>query len=156
MKTTIYASSEERAIFLLYEHLGQMVLIKDKDGKPVKWITKYPPLQHLIKSCKEMKVSLPKSPSMKAVLLAMCRSKHTDLMRYPAKVESLTERALHRELEKLPRAPATKKGATKKDVSKPIDQKEAAINKMEAEQSDRETDKKTTLKKGEIIPPEEY
>lgn len=150
MKTKVYASSEERAVELLYERLGVLVLIKDKKGKPIKYVKKYPSLQQLITGCKEMKVSLPKNPKLYNVLLTMCRAGFTNIQRFPAPkdgIKSLTERALDKALKDLSSVPVARKGNKIVPPDDEIMPPKQELDKMEAEQAKREADKEATKDK---------
>lgn len=130
-----YASSEERAVDILYKRLGKMILIKDKDGKPKEWKTTYPPIADLIANCNKEKVKLPKSPKLHDVLLAMVKAGYNGVQRYPSPdqaIKSLSDRVFEKE---------------QKDLGFPVTQEKAEVNTKEAEQAQREADKEATQEK---------
>lgn len=125
MKKKVYASSEERAADLLYERLGKMELIKDKDGKPKEYVKVYPTKAQLIAVCEKDGVDLPEKPKVKDILLEMARAGYPGIRSYPR--ASLSERIFDKEQEKLGFP------VQDKEKSKPVDEQQAAINKKEAE-----------------------
>ena len=100
METKKYASADEQKADLLYNRLSELVLIKDKEGRPLKWKKVKPPMTQLIESCKKEGIDLPKNPKLSDVLLAMVKGGYTDVQRNvspPKAIKSLTQRAFERE-----------------------------------------------------------
>ncbi len=126
-----YASSEERAVDRLYQKLGKMTLIMDKDGKPKKWVTIYPPMKDLIAECGRQNIELPKTPKLHDVLLVMVKAGYNNIQHYPPPdqaIKSLDDRAFEKGQADLgyPVAPGAEK-------SQPGDEQQVKIYKKEAE-----------------------
>ncbi len=99
MKQRIYAGWEERTAELLWERLGTMTLVKDEEGKPIKYEKVYPPIKQLIKNCKKEKIKLPENPEIKDILIAMVKAGHTQPQRDASAqqaIKSLSERVFEK------------------------------------------------------------
>lgn len=90
-------SAEEVAADFLYHKIGTMKLIKDKDGKPIRYEQQYPSIKCLTDICKKEKIKLPEAPKINDILKAMVHAAYTGKQRYasPAMaIKSLADRVL--------------------------------------------------------------
>ena len=176
MEKKVYASSEEQAVDVLYQRLGKMTLITDKDGKPVRYERQYPSIKQLITNCKKEEIELPKNPKIKDVLLAMVRAGYTGDQQYASAdlaIKSLSERVFEKAIkdtgisQKEEAPPATQEAPPAQEEAPPtqraaeqakIDLEQSEEDEIEAEikaeedsakeeQAQREADKKATLDK---------
>lgn len=140
-----YASSEERAVDVLYQRLGRMTLIKDKDGKPKEWKTLYPPMKDLIANCEGEGLELPKNPKLHDVLLTMVKAGYNNIQRYPSPdqaIKSLSDRVFAKEQEDLgfPVSPGAEKNQIVDKQQTDIYKKEVEDAKLEAQRARVEAD----------------
>jgi len=128
METKTYASYEERAADLLYHRIGKLKLIKDKAGKPIKYVQEFPSIEQLINICRKEEIKLPKATEIKDILLAMVHAAYTAPQRHASPdlaIKSLEDRVIEKAYKDA--------GVDVEDKSKPVGEKEAEVNKKEAE-----------------------
>jgi len=144
MERTTYTSSEERAVELLRERLGKLTLIKDKDGKPVKWEKKYPAISQLEANCKKEGIDLPKNPKINDILVAMVQAGYRGPQRYASPdtaIKNLSDRVFDKEMEDLDLPPGYPPPADPPKSKKKIDKQ----SKQVTEQAKRKVDWKEGL-----------
>lgn len=162
MERTVYASSEERMVKLLYERLGTLQLLRDKKGNPLKWKKVYPPLEKLIAHCKKKEMDLPISPKLNDVLVAMVRAGyhniHPSIVIFPGSaIENLSDRVFDKAMKEIPLAspadpppaepppadhpPADQSKAPSKAQRKSRRRKKPKKNKINAKQDKKATER---------------